>query len=120
MEILRSIEMEEMAVSTLYIYKKPEINAALLVFKKSSARSTKLGLEKVLEILSDLNDWTIENIKKCLKDCIDKHELTAGDVYWPMRVALSGLEKSPSPEEIAAVLGKEETMERIKNALELL
>lgn len=120
MEMLRSIEMEEMAVNTQYIYKKPEIDAALLVFKKSSPRSTKLGLEKVLEILSDLNDWTIENIKKCLKDCIDKHDLTNGDVYWPMRFALSGKESSPSPEEIATVLGKEETINRIRSVISQL
>ena len=120
MEMLRSIEMEEMAVNTQYIYKKPEIDTALLVFKKSSARSTKLGLEKVVEILSDLNEWKIENIQKCLKDCIDKRDLTNGDVYWPMRVALSGKESSPSPEEIAAVLGKDGTLQRLKNALKLL
>ena len=43
-----------------------------------------------------------------------------GNVLWPMRVALSGQEKSPSPFEIAEVLGKDKTLKRLKNAISKL
>jgi glutamyl/glutaminyl-tRNA synthetase len=37
---------------------------------------------------------------------------------WPLRVALSGKDKSPGPFEIIEVIDKEETLERLKIALE--
>jgi len=43
-----------------------------------------------------------------------------GWVLWPLRVALSGLQYSPSPFEILEVLGKEESLRRIKLAREVI
>jgi len=43
-----------------------------------------------------------------------------GLVFWPLRVALSGKEKSPGPVEIAIALGKEESLKRIQKAIEIL
>ncbi|MDE2038074.1 MAG: glutamate--tRNA ligase [Patescibacteria group bacterium] len=40
-----------------------------------------------------------------------------GDVLWPFRIALTGQERSPDPFASAAVLGKEETMARIRAAI---
>jgi len=36
-----------------------------------------------------------------------------GAILWPMRYALSGLDKSPDPFTIASILGKEETLKRL-------
>ena len=41
-------------------------------------------------------------------------------MLWPMRVALSGQKNSPGPFEIAWVLGKEKTLQRINQAQEKL
>jgi glutamyl/glutaminyl-tRNA synthetase len=43
-----------------------------------------------------------------------------GKLLWPLRVALSGRDKSPGPFEIAEILKKEETLKRIKNAINLI
>ncbi|NQV92976.1 glutamate--tRNA ligase, partial [Candidatus Kaiserbacteria bacterium] len=43
-------------------------------------------------------------------------EVGKGSVLWPMRVALSGKEKSPDPFTLAEIFGKEETINRLKNA----
>ena len=40
-----------------------------------------------------------------------------GKLLWPLRVALSGKKASASPFEIGEVLGKEKSIERLKNAL---
>ena len=40
-----------------------------------------------------------------------------GNVLWPMRVALTGLEKSPDPFAVAGVLGKEKTIRRLTHAI---
>jgi glutamyl-tRNA synthetase len=41
-----------------------------------------------------------------------------GDFLWPMRVALTGQKQSPGPFEISAILGKQETLNRINNAIQ--
>ncbi|MCX6722510.1 MAG: hypothetical protein NT094_00380 [Candidatus Staskawiczbacteria bacterium] len=41
-------------------------------------------------------------------------------MLWPLRVALSGKQSSPSPFEIADILEKEKTLKRIQDAIKLL
>ena len=48
-----------------------------------------------------------------LKSWIGESNKDAGSYFWPLRVALSGKEKSPSPFEILAILGKEEALVRL-------
>jgi glutamyl-tRNA synthetase len=55
-----------------------------------------------------------------LESVVSENNLTNGDVFWPVRVALSGEEKSPSPVELAVALGKDDTLKRIDKALELI
>jgi glutamyl/glutaminyl-tRNA synthetase len=43
-----------------------------------------------------------------------------GKLLWPLRVALSGRDKSPGPFEIADILGKKEVLKRIKNAQKII
>ena len=38
-------------------------------------------------------------------------------VYWPLRVALTGQEKSPDPVDVLNVIGKEKTLKRIEKAI---
>ena len=40
-----------------------------------------------------------------------------GNVLWPLRVALSGKDKSPDPFTLCSILGKTETLSRISNAI---
>ena len=40
----------------------------------------------------------------------------SGELLWPLRVALTGQKASPSPFEIAEILGKEKTLKRIQQA----
>jgi len=41
-----------------------------------------------------------------------------GQILWPMRAALTGREYSPGAYEVAAMLGKEKTITRLKNVLQ--
>ncbi|MCL5794835.1 MAG: glutamate--tRNA ligase [Patescibacteria group bacterium] len=106
-----------------YFYKLPEYEGKLLVFKKSTPEATLEGLAVVSNQLSVISssDWgKVESLNKTLLDIVAKESLTNGDVFWPVRVALSGQEKSPSPVELLWALGKEESIKRIKLALDKL
>lgn len=88
-------------------------------WKDSKDDDTKLNLEKTLGVLSKISEenWTLENIEKeLLESAGDKR----GDLLFPLRAALTGQDRSPSPFEVSWVLGKEKSLERINKAMESL
>lgn len=101
---------------------KPKLDKDKLVFKKSNIDDTRSALEKFLEKIGNLenNSWIFNEIEAVIKKTVEDNNFSNGDLFWPVRYALSGEEKSPPPQEIATVIGKEETIERIKAALALL
>ncbi len=63
------------------------------------------------------DNFTAEKVKNAIWDYAT--EQGKGEVLWPMRVALSGKEKSPDPFTIAEVIGKAETLTRLQHAANL-
>ncbi|MBX4189883.1 glutamate--tRNA ligase [Candidatus Parcubacteria bacterium] len=99
-----------------YLWQQPEYDPSLLKWKKGELSDAKSALEKVLESFKDIS-WDKETLKAKLD------EIAGGDrgmVYWPLRAALSGKEKSPDPVELSLVLGKEEVIKRIDIAVKKL
>ena len=94
--------------------------ADILVFKKSNREKTLAGLSAALAEIEKLDQFDATGIKSALEKAIKSSNLSNGDIFWPIRVALSGMEKSPPPELIAAVLGKEKSIERIEKAIQTL
>jgi len=103
-----------------YFFKTPILNKNLLIFKKSDINSTQKGLEISTRVLENLpeKEWQDQDkIQKILEKTVLEQKLTNGDVFWPVRAALSGREASPSPSEILWALGKEEALKRLTAAL---
>ena len=101
-----------------YFWKEPEYNKELLRWKKADLSQSKTSLEKVLIILNQIN---FEENK--LRNALDELGKELGDrglAYWPLRVALTGKEKSPDPVDILGILGQKETLKRIDNAINKL
>ncbi len=72
-------------------------------------------LESVLNGISE-SDWNDQNILAAVKGALgEKYKL--GQLLWPLRSVLTGQEYSPGATEVAGVLGKQETLERLKMAL---
>lgn len=97
-------------------------DAKLLVAKKSSATEAKDRLRKVNDFLEKLKekDFEIAVLQEKVLAWIAKEDLGNSQTLWPLRVALTGREKSPSPFEAAALLGRERTLKRIAEALNRL
>jgi glutamyl-tRNA synthetase len=83
---------------------------------KNDADATLAGdrLVRVLALLEDADFRSQETIKSAIWQYVE--ETGRGEVLWPLRVALSGRERSPDPFTCAFILGKEETCARVKNA----
>ncbi|OHA64550.1 MAG: glutamate--tRNA ligase [Candidatus Wildermuthbacteria bacterium RIFCSPLOWO2_01_FULL_48_29] len=90
----------------------------LLYWKEATTEQTKEMLGKIHELIGGVgeSDWTKENLEKILMPEAEKLQ-NRGYMLWPLRVALSGKKASPGPFEIAEILGKEQTLQRIKQAI---
>ena len=102
-----------------FFFKKPDYQKTSLKWKgDSDIATTKTHLEQTLSLLDKIPDeeFTIDNIKNILLKYAEQHG--KGSVLWPLRFALSGKEKSPDPFTIISILGKKETVERVKIALQ--
>lgn len=124
----RFLALEQERVKTLaelpeaikFLFHLSDYPAELLVWKKSSmeeAGQVLSGLKKQMDTFS-VQAWSKKELEERVGEWIKENNYGVGNVLWPMRVALSGQQNSPGPYEIAAVLGKEETMERIETAVQ--
>lgn len=95
-----------------------EYPAELLIWKNSSKPQTKKNLQKTKEIAKEIlqHEFSRETLEGLIMPLADSEG--RGEVLWPLRVALSGKDKSPGPFEIMDVIGKEETLKRLGAALE--
>lgn len=107
------------SLSTFFFKDKLDYDPQLLIWKNLSLAEVKNNLKKIYELITPLEekDWQQEYLENIIFSYLKKEEKKNGDYLWPLRVALSGEKNSPSPLEIAAVLGKNETLKRIKSAL---
>jgi nondiscriminating glutamyl-tRNA synthetase len=123
-----AIEQERLQVISelsdrLALYKSVNASAEDIVWKKSDAADAKQMLTEMHELIGVMNDATITNlelIEEGIKGYISSKEYQNGNVLWPLRVALSGERKSPSPFQLVWALGKEESQQRIQAAINSL
>ena len=76
-------------------------------------------LSNVLMELSELANWQVEEIEKSVKAFAEAAELKLGKVAQPLRAALTGTTVSPSIFNVMAVLGRDEALGRLEDALSI-
>ena len=109
--------LSELEESSKFIFKLPNYNPQMLIFKKSDQEKTIKGLKLIYRELEKNKEWKLKELDELLKQIVNDSELDPGDIFWPLRVALSGLDKSPSPAEILWILEKNKSLNRINKAL---
>ena len=88
---------------------------------KSNTESSYEYLQKILPIFQGLSEWNNESIFTAMTELIEKEECKKGKVLWPVRIAFTGLKASPGgASEVGELIGKEESLQRIENAIEFL
>ncbi len=139
------IELEQSRIKKLseisclvdfFFQNKLKYNRELLRWRNMSDREIIQALKKLEKILSKIKSENfnkkslekkliLEENKKSLFSIIRKKLFRnkkigdRGRLLWPLRVALTGKQASPGPFEIAEILGKEKTLEKIKQAYNL-
>lgn len=101
----------------------PEYDVELFVNKKSKTteENSKLVLETVLPLLENLEAWSHDSLYNLLVELAKDMELKNGTVMWPVRIAIAGQKVTPGGAiEILQILGKDESLKRIKSAINKL
>lgn len=95
----------------LYTHKKMKTNDEIALS----------SLEAALPVLENLADWNTDSIHDALMALVGEMGIKNGQLLWPVRTALSGEPTSPGGAmELADILGKEESLRRIRKGIELL
>jgi len=116
-------KLSEIGERSAYFFKIPEYRPELLVWRDMLFKDVNISLKISLETISliEETDFNRENLEKILlKEAERAKNKDKGRLLWPLRVAFTGLEKSPGPFEIMEILGKKRTLERIETALKKL
>lgn len=106
-----------------FLEKLPEYSKELYVHKKmkTNYENSLVALQKSLPVLEAIDDWTFDNVKTALENLLKEMGVKTGQLLWPVRTALSGKSFTPGGAyEIADIIGKDESIRRIKRGIELL
>ncbi|PKM58104.1 MAG: glutamate--tRNA ligase [Firmicutes bacterium HGW-Firmicutes-3] len=88
---------------------------------KTSPQTALEDLPLLLPVLEAHETWTIESLHDLVMAYVEEKDMKNGRILWPLRTILSGKESTPGGAfDIAAILGKEESLKRIKTGLEKL
>ena len=101
----------------------PDYDLALYTNKKSKtdAAVSLAMLQKTLPVLEGLADWTDEGVHTALVALAEREGVKNATLMWPLRIAVSGRAVTPGGAvELCRILGKDETLRRVRAGLEKL
>ena len=101
----------------------PEYSADMYVHKKmkTTKENSLETLKEVLPILEEQDDFSNDALFEALSKYVADKGVKTGFVMWPIRTAVSGKQMTPAgATEIMEIIGKEESLTRIRKGIELL
>jgi glutamyl-tRNA synthetase len=103
-----------------YFFHAPDLSEkkSKISEKKSTPQIAAAHLSRVIDLLTDLESFSFDEIKTAIWEYATAEG--RGAVLWPFRYSLTGHDKSPDPFVVASVIGKEETLKRVNAAIQLL
>lgn len=88
---------------------------------KTTIDSCRQVLPDILSVLESIEMWSAESVHAALTALVQRLGLKNGQVLWPARIAITGQQSTPGgATELADVLGKDETLRRLRLAIEWL
>ncbi|WP_295217457.1 glutamate--tRNA ligase [Ruminococcus sp.] len=106
-----------------FIDQMPEYDLAMYRHKKmkTTPETALEALQVVLPVLEGVDTWDAEHIHEALFAKIAEMGVKNGWMLWPVRTAVSGKQFTPGGGvELCAILGKEDTLNRIRSAIDTL
>lgn len=101
----------------------PDYDISMYIHKKmkTTYENSLESLKKALPVLEGLTEWTMDSLHDSVMALVQEMGVKNGIVLWPLRTALSGKAFTPGGAfEIAYIIGKEESLRRIRIGIEKL
>ena len=101
----------------------PEYDVAMYTHKKMKTNSENSleVLQDLLPVLEEMEDYSVDALHDRIMEYIAEKGIKNGQALWPLRTAVSGKQMTPAGAfEIMEVIGKEESLKRIRKGIELL
>jgi glutamyl-tRNA synthetase len=102
-----------------YFFQNPTVYDEKAVSKNWKQETPEL-MQTLISILESIEDFNSLTIETSVKEWITSKEIGFGKVMQPFRLSLVGAMKGPHLFDIAEMIGKTETISRIKNAVDKL
>ena len=113
--------LDQLPAATDFLFRDAlEYDMSIIAWKASTAEVAGVRLRSLVEILRDLPEKRFADAGALGDDVlrfIADRGYTNAETLWPMRVALTAKKASPSPFEVAVVLGKDRTIARLEDVL---
>ncbi len=124
----RLTTLAEVGENSQFFFGDISYDAVMLKWKEMSKDDIKKSLEISSNVLKEIDEaeWELKKIEEALLTIAEENfktvdgKIDRGALLWPLRVALTGAQKSPSPFEVAWVLSKKESLKRIDDAISVL
>ena len=110
----------ELPAMVVFLTRMPEFGEELYFSKKmkTNADTARRDLPIIIDMLEKLPEWTEESVHTALLNLAAEQGVKNGVILWPARIAMAGKLVTPCGAiEIAVLLGREETLRRMKDSL---
>lgn len=110
--------LEDFVGQSSFFFQTPEVDISLISDKWNEAKQSFFA--ELMVTWNQLPDWKHDELENSFKELMTAKSLKGGEVMAPLRVMLVGGKFGPGVYDIAAIIGKEETIKRIQLALQKL
>lgn len=126
--LLAIIEVQKKRMKTLneimnlsdYFFTDPENYDQKAVSKRWKDKDVNILLEKFLQKLKGMEEWSAGQLEKSLRDLAEDEGISPGKLIHPTRLALTGVPHGPSLFILMEMLGEESCFRRLRTALDKL
>ena len=112
----RAKTLIEMAEKSAFFFKK-QVEFDEKARNKFLTDETLPLIEKKIAGISELDDFSSDTIESLFKKTVEEESLKLGKLAQPVRVALTGTTVSPGIYDVILLLGKEETLKRLRDVV---
>ena len=110
---------DKQGVRAYFFFQAPD-NYDEAFLKKAVKEGTAELMRTLIEKLIDIDDFTAANIESVVKSWLESSEIGFGKVMSAFRLALVGVGKEPHVFDIIEIIGKEESLVRLRKFVETI
>lgn len=104
----RIAKLSDYPVLAGFFFKEPKVD------KKLFSKEAKEQLSLALEVLEKLKTWSKKNLEQTLQELVKEKGWKTGEFFMNFRIALTGSRTTPPITDSVVILGRRETIKRLK------